>query len=527
MKIQLFKSHLLLLVTFCSMTLTLASCSNEEVVQDGTGSESENDKNLTTFIAGDEPTTRTSMDYNTGAFYWEADDYIYVKDDDGNWQKSSNAPTTKVASFKYKVPGKFTQKASYKVYYPGKNGINDEVTIPAAQSQSQPNTTDHFGVSGDCGTADAVGSVGGGSFSFRLDHQAAILVFQPYVSNTKLVDGYVTKIEVTSDNDITDTYKLNPITGELTGTGSGKQITLTTMGSGTYTNGFPLNTMSANMSVNGAYMFIKPGRHTLKVCYWIKDIATNVEGFITKTLCAFNYNKNTYYDMKADLKVTDYSGSNYYMWDAKMHYWDGFDWTYNYPANVGQPVLNGTNTSSNYPKSNSDPRWYNEYSPNTYVKYDASQAHFKPLPNANEMVWYCINGDPHWDADRLWTTMGHLYKGGMWFLKKSKISGFSTERAPDNMTDLRIAWKDFSNNAPKQSLPNASVADDYFYLPALGYYTTGELFKVGFVGYYWSSSGFPCVTGAERLAVSLGFDKEVIRVSNSNRHRGFKVQTFY
>lgn len=165
MKIQLFKSHLLLLVTLCSMALTLASCSNEEVVQDGTGSESENDKNLTTFIAGDEPTTRTSMDYNTGAFYWEAGDYIYVKDDNDTWQKSSNAPTTKVASFKFKVPGKFENKTSYKVYYPGKNGINDKVTIPATQSQIKPNITDHFGVSGDCGTADAIGTVGGLSAS--------------------------------------------------------------------------------------------------------------------------------------------------------------------------------------------------------------------------------------------------------------------------------------------------------------------------------------------------------------------------
>ena len=31
---------------------------------------------------------------------------------------------------------------------------------------------------------------------------------------------------------------------------------------------------------------------------------------------------------------------------------------------------------------------------------------------------------PRYDGDELWTTMGHLYKGGMWFKKKVYISGF-------------------------------------------------------------------------------------------------------
>lgn len=342
-----------------------------------------------------------------------------------------------------------------------------------------------------------------------------------------LDDGYLTKIEVTSDKDITDTYTLDPTTGELTGTGSGKQITLTTKGSGTYANGFPLNTTSPNIVVNGAYMFIKPGTHTLKVRYWIKDIATNVEGIITKTLCSFNYAKNTYYDMKVNLNVINYDGDNYYMWDAKKQYWDGYEWTKKLPAGTGQPTLNGKNNSPNYPKSNSDLRWYNEYSPNVYTKNDARQAIFKSLPNANEIAWYCMKGDPHWDADRLWTTMGHLYKGGMWFLKKSKIPGYSTERAPDNTTDLRIAWKEITNNAPKAYLPEASVADNYFYLPALGYYTKDELFNVGVVGYYWSSSGFACDdANGDCLAYSLGFNGSIIRVSNANRARGFRVQPF-
>ena len=85
------------------------------------------------------------MDYNSGDFYWEAGDYIYVKDDDGTWQKSANAPTSKVAAFKYKVSGKFTASTSYKVYYLGKNSSGNDVTISSTQTQTAPDNTKHFG----------------------------------------------------------------------------------------------------------------------------------------------------------------------------------------------------------------------------------------------------------------------------------------------------------------------------------------------------------------------------------------------
>jgi len=97
MKKDLFKVRLFSLAGLLGLMLTLASCANEEVVQKVTNTD--NDKNLTSFMAGN-PETRTSLDYNSGAFYWEAGDYIYVKDDNNVWQKSSNAPTAKTAKFK-------------------------------------------------------------------------------------------------------------------------------------------------------------------------------------------------------------------------------------------------------------------------------------------------------------------------------------------------------------------------------------------------------------------------------------------
>ena len=139
MKKNSFKTRLLSFAAFCGLALAFSSCANEDVAQSTTGTG--NDKNLTTFVAGDEAKTRTSMDNNNGDFYWEDGDKIWVKDDDGTWQQSSNAPTAKVASFKFKVPGKFTKGNTYKVYYPGKNGNKDQVTISAAQTQEIQRST--------------------------------------------------------------------------------------------------------------------------------------------------------------------------------------------------------------------------------------------------------------------------------------------------------------------------------------------------------------------------------------------------
>ena len=513
MKKNLFKTRLLSFAAFCGLALTFASCANEDVAQGTTGTETENDKNLTTFVAGDEAKTRTSMDYTSGNFYWEAGDYIYVKDDNNVWRKSSNAPTGKVASFKFKVPGKFTKGNTYKVYYPGKNGNQDKVTIPAAQTQTAPNTTDHFGVSGDCGTASASWSNAKNGFAFALDHQAAILVFQPYTSNTTLKDCYLTKVEVSSDNDITHTYTLDPTTGELTGTGSGKQVILTTKGSGAYANGFPLNTTSASVTANGAYMVIKPGTHTLKVRYWVKDVATNVEGTITKLLPSTTYAKNTYYDMTANLNVTNYDGDHYYMWDAQDQYWKGHEW---WSTNKDQPVLEG-HSNGNYAQSNADSRYYHEGSGSPF---NATQSCLT-LPNVNEMTWYAAMGDPRWDADELWTTMGHLYKGGMWFKKKAYISGYNSNTAVDG-TDWRTTNKVQSWSA-SQTLPSVADANKYFYLPALGYYLSGKLDNIGQGGHYWSSSAVP---GGGDFAYRLYFASGLVYVYNNARYHGFRVGGF-
>ena len=517
MKQHSFISRLKSLAVVFGMALTLASCANEDVPQNPSNPKEDNDKNLTTFVTGGE--TRTSLNYNSGDFYWEDGDYIYVKDDDGVLRKSTNAPTSKVAAFKYKVPGKFTASSSYKVYYLGKNSSGNSVTISTAQSQTAPDNTEHFGIAGDYGTATATKVTGKNQFAFELEHHPAYLVFQPYTSNTILHNCYLTKVEVTSDNDIAETYSINTTTGALdasAGTG-GKQIVLTTSGSSTNPNGFPLTNSAASVTTNGAYMVIKPGTHTLKVRYWIKDLVTQVEGTITKTLPATAYASNTYYDMTANLNVRDYDGDKYYMWDAQQNYWAGHEWNHG----GSQPTLNsglpGATTSNDYPQSNSDLRWYNEAS--TYIN-NATHTPCKGLPNVNEMTWYAAKGDPRWDADELWTTMGHLYKGGMWIKKKAKISGFNASTAVDG-TDWRTDYNTGYGWLASSTLPSAADADNYFYLPALGYYWP-SLQYVGYYGYYWSSSARSLDgSNAYSLIISAGhINVDIYRV----RSYGLRVE---
>ena len=512
-----FISQLKSLAVVFGIALAFASCANEDVPQNPTKPNEDNDKNLTTFMAGGE--TRTSLNYNSGDFYWEKDDYIYVKDDDGVLQKSTNAPTQKVAAFKYMVPGKFTANTSYKVYYLGKNSDGSSVSISTAQSQTAPDNTEHFGTAGDYGTATATKVTGKNQFAFELEHQPAYLVFQPYTNNTILHDCYLTKVEVSSDNDIAEKYTVNPTTSALDASTvtDGNKIVLTTSGSSSNPNGFPLTNSAASVTTNGAYMVIKPGTHTLKVRYWVKDVATNVEGTITKTYTSTAYASNTYYDITANLDVTNYDGDHYYMWDAQEQYWKGHEW---WSSNKDQPVLNWS-YGRNYPQNDDDPRWYHEGGGSS--RFDATQS-CATLPNANEMSWYVKYGDPHWDADEVWTTMGHLYKGGMWFKKKSVLQAehhYDTEKTESGI-DMRASGTGYSNGSIKSGVPSAADAGNYFYLPALGYYESGGLNDIGYGGYYWSSSTYP--SWYIDRAYYLGFNSRYITLNNISRGKGHRIE---
>ena len=515
MKQHSFTARLKSLAVVFGIAMAFASCANEDVAQNPTNPNEDNDKNLTTFVTGDETKTRTSMDYNSGDFYWEAGDYIFVKDDDGTWQMSNNAPTSKVTSFKYKVPGKFNNSTSYKVYYLGKYGYGHQVTISTYQTQTTPDNTDHVGTAGDYGSATATKVTGKQQFQFTLEHQPAYLVFQPYTSNTILKKCYLTKVEVISDNDIAETYTINSSTDNLDGSAGSKQIVLNTVGSSN-PNGFPLTNSSASRTTNGAYMIIKPGTHALRVRYWIRDVETNVEGTITKLLPSIAYASNTYYDITANLNIMrNYDGDHYYMWDAQQQYWYGYEWNKNLPAGTRQPISE-SQPAGNYAQSSTDLRYWNQTSANP--RYDAIHS-CADLPNANEMAWYAKEGSPHWDNE-VWTSMGHLYAGGMWFKKKSYISGFNSEIAPDG-TDWRKVMK-FESWSTSTTPLSASEVNYYFFLPAFGYYENGKL-RLSHGGNYWSSSAQPYNSDGRYC---LYFSASNVSVDSGSGHNGMRAQKF-
>lgn|GEM_PF-1159094 len=303
---MIMKINVLSLAAVFVLMTVIASCSIDDITQDITKKSIVKKENtrLTTFIADrslNKTDTRTSLDHGSGYFFWENGDKVYVKDDDNIFQKSNNVVIDKTSLFNFMMPGTYTA-SKYIVYYPGKGGYGNRVTIAAEQIQETPYNSEHFGESGDCSVGLAT-KTRSGQFIFQLEHKAAYLCFLPYAKQ-KRVNTYITAIEVISDDNIAGTYMLSPTDEKLVGSGSGKTITLITKGVSDDEKGFPLKNTSPAIRENGAFMVIAPGRHKLTVKYHVKDRLTNVEGVIVKTLKAFDYKANNYYDIKSQLDVS-------------------------------------------------------------------------------------------------------------------------------------------------------------------------------------------------------------------------------
>ena len=114
----------------------------------------------------------------------------------------------------------------------------------------------------------------------------------------------------------------------------------------------------------------------------------------------------------------------------------------------------------------------------------------------------------------------------MWFKKKSVLlaeNHYDTEKSADGSTDLRTTWKQYSNPSSSinnSGLPSASDANKYFYLPALGYYRYGQLYNVGGIGYYWSSSANPWDSDS---AYGLSFGSGGVSAYSDYRGFGFRA----
>ena len=477
--------------------LFAASCANDNVTQD----EKQNKDNIpagaTVFTGTSQPeaTTRTAiLNHTKGAgasVNWSSTDKIWVKDDAGTWQQSTTTiiPSAANPSFaKFALSGTYTG-ASHDILYTNMavTGTQPQVEIKATQTQSAPNNFDHAGKSGDCGIA--TGNKSGSDYAFTLDHKASYLCLIPRTSNEYVKRSKLIKVEIMSDDDIAGTYDI-AADGSLTlASGGSKTITVTTG------SGFDIDNTADDMSKNATYAVVAPGTHTFRIRYWLRNTTDNpygpIEGTVSK-IVTLNCTAGSIHDITANLNPHDYDGDHYYMWDAKEQYWKGYEWTKKLAGNTGQPTLSN-GSSSNYPQSNSDvSRWYNEGS----GAFQATQS-CATLPNANELSWYVMYGDPRWDYDELWTTMGHLYKYGMWFKKKSVLQAegnYDTEKSADRTTDLRTTGNRYDNDSRSINsgvLPSAADAGNYFFLPALGSYDNGRLKNIGGYTCYWSSSAYP------------------------------------
>lgn len=475
--------------------------------------------------------TRTSMERpaigGKGTFFWEKGDVIYVQDDNNKFFQSQSNIADKTARNTFLVNGAYGANTSYDVYYNGTQSGSDpkKVVIAATQEQAAFNDTKHFGASGDCGVAKAEKNTEAGKsgYKFDLEHKASYLCFLPYITSKEQRENYkIQSIELTSNNNIAGTYDLSS-TG-LSGEGSSKTITLRAGENGLLLADKTVNTQSIT---NSLYMVVAPGEYTIKVKYTLFDTKANKTFAVTKSYGSRTLAANTIYDIPVNLNMATSSddGHNYYMWDAAENYWSGHEWDSTDPW---QPIKEDAPTNDKDPKSKEADasRWYHEGG----GSFEASvNPLFKKLPNANEMAWYVMKGDPHWDNTTQWEAFGEKHTGGIWLKKLSVIAKEKNKQLADlkrknpEDIDMRATYTECQGSYTPGK-PSDSEINNYFFLPALGHYVSdGQLSDLGSIGFYWSSSADPRYSS---YAYYLNFGSAGVRVYNGYRYYGLVAQPF-
>ena len=518
MKINKFTS----LFATC-LLLGLTACSNDNVsdADSGNGAENKDLTGKTSFSITSEAKTRTSGVYDSGVnFYWTTNDNIWVKSGSTLTASSSNNITsTTAASAKFYFDGTYTA-ASYPVRYTGNASTSgNTVTIATSQNQDEANNATQLGTVGDCGVGTATRQTDG-SYKFTLSHKASYITFMPYYSKEELAaSAVVTQIKVEAANGEKLAGKFNFSDnglGTAISSSSSNSVTLTLNGTSS-TTGFPIPT-TATASKNAAIMVVAPGTYsTFKVTYTLYDSVTGTKSTISYTYSGKTCTAGKNQVIKTDLGMETYTSrkSNYYMWDAKNNYWDGYV--------SSQPLLNNAE-NANYAKSSADSRWYNT----AFTKDVQTKAinSCKDEPTFEGLTWYISAGSPKLDNKTLWVFANHLYVGGIWLKKQSEISHFSSTESYTG-TATWVSGKDIKFTVSNFGKPASSERSSYFYLPALGQYKDGKLIDLGVKGYYWASTPNPVNDGDRSQPYGKVISANCLRFATNETLNNVYVRSYY
>ena len=205
---------------------------------------------------------------------------------------------------------------SYMVYYPGKT-----VTIPAVQTQTKADNTDHIGVSGDCGIATARINENENqnqnenenqngnenqderSYSFTLQHKAAYLCFLPHIDYLPSVR--VEKIKVTCSSGIAGTFEMSEA-GLYNGTSTSNTITLN-LNPRDESDFFLGHNVQVEQESCAAYMVIAPqsAPRDFTVAYYVTDTLSRISKVYRQTF-SFQPAANTVYPITCNIRDTEF-----------------------------------------------------------------------------------------------------------------------------------------------------------------------------------------------------------------------------
>ena len=393
-----------------------------------------------------------------------------------------------------------------------------------------------------------------GSYTFMLDHKASYITFRPY-STQKALNKWggaeLDYIEISADQAVCGEFDIKGDTIDLSSRPTDEQFKKSTCkGRPNYLLNIPSEVTPTSPH---AIMVIAPGTYTnFTVRYWFPPRANGTsDGCVTKVYPRVTFTAGKNKVISQDIHTTaEYPANEYCMWDAKEHYWKGYEWN---GPNPEQPDYDEPGKSDKNPKDKNDPRWCSEVAPYAdptgAAPAVAATRSCKDCPNINELLWYAKRGIIWEDGTEMYSVMDSPYRCKFWLRKLSAIAkseGKTIEelkaKAPNGVDYTKSTRRaDIeSNTDPDLYIPShinsnlleGTKMEDYFLLPAMGLYgpsindkfdAPGRLYGLGEMACYWSSTPVP---GKPNMAYVLELENQsglydLIRVRAVDRRYGF------